>query len=44
MLEVDDQEKRKLLHEETDCKIIGAAFEVMINSATDFSNAFTNAR
>src|SRR5437660_7928058 len=28
MLEVDDQEKRKLLHEETTCKIIGAAFEV----------------
>ena len=28
MLEVDDQEKRKLLHEETTSKIIGAAFEV----------------
>jgi GxxExxY protein len=28
MLEVDDQEKRKLLQEETTCKIIGAAFEV----------------
>src|SRR5258708_15869463 len=28
MLEVDDQEKHKLLHEETTCKIIGAAFEV----------------
>src|SRR5260370_6936042 len=28
MLEVDDQEKRKLLHEETTCKTIGAAFEV----------------
>jgi PD-(D/E)XK nuclease superfamily len=28
MLEVDDQEKRKLLHEETTCKIIGAALEV----------------
>src|SRR5678815_4688156 len=28
MLEIDDQEKRKLLHEETTCKIIGATFEV----------------
>jgi len=28
MLEVDDQEKRKLLHEETTSKIIGAAFEM----------------
>ena len=28
MLEVDDQEKRKLLHEETTSKIIGAAFGV----------------
>ena len=28
MLEVDDSEKRKLLHEETTSKIIGAAFEV----------------
>ena len=28
MLEIDDQEKRKLLHEETTCKIIGAAFKV----------------
>jgi GxxExxY protein len=28
MLEVDDQEKRKLLREETTSKIIGAAFEV----------------
>ena len=28
MLEVDDQEKRKLLHEETTQRIIGAAFEV----------------
>jgi GxxExxY protein len=28
MLEVDDSEKRKLLHEETTGKIIGAAFEV----------------
>src|SRR5436190_15087602 len=28
MLQVDDQEKRKLLHEETTSKIIGAAFEV----------------
>jgi len=28
MLEIDDSEKRKLLHEETTGKIIGAAFEV----------------
>jgi GxxExxY protein len=28
MLEVNDSEKRKLLHEETTSKIIGAAFEV----------------
>jgi GxxExxY protein len=28
MLEVDDSEKRKLLHDETTSKIIGAAFEV----------------
>src|SRR6476646_2929044 len=28
MLEVDDSKKRKLLHEETTSKIIGAAFEV----------------
>src|ERR1700751_2988315 len=28
MLEVDDSKKRKLLHEETTRKIIGAAFEV----------------
>jgi GxxExxY protein len=28
MLEVDDSEKRKLLHEETTSKIIDAAFEV----------------
>ena len=28
MLEVDDSEKRKLLHEETTSKIIGSAFEV----------------
>jgi len=28
MLEVDEQEKRKLLHEEITSKIIGAAFEV----------------
>src|SRR5437773_7430062 len=28
MLEVDDSEKRKFLHEETTSKIIGAAFEV----------------
>ena len=28
MLEIDDSEKRKLLHEETTSKIIGAAFEV----------------
>ena len=28
MLEVDDSEKRKLLHEETTSKIIGAVFEV----------------
>jgi GxxExxY protein len=28
MLEADDSEKRKLLHEETTSKIIGAAFEV----------------
>jgi GxxExxY protein len=28
MLEVDDSEKRKLLHEETTSRIIGAAFEV----------------
>src|SRR3954464_15184070 len=28
MLEVDDQEKRKLLHGETTSKIIGAAFKV----------------
>jgi len=28
MLEIDDSEKRKLLHEETAGKIIGAAFEV----------------
>src|SRR6266436_10354826 len=28
MLEVGDSEKRKLLHEETTSKIIGAAFEV----------------
>jgi len=28
MLEVDDSEKRKLLHGETTSKIIGAAFEV----------------
>jgi len=28
MLEVDDSEKRKLLHEETTSKILGAAFEV----------------
>ena len=28
MLEVDDSEKRKLLHEETTSKIIGASFEV----------------
>jgi GxxExxY protein len=28
MLEIDDTEKRKLLHEETTGKIIGAAFEV----------------
>src|SRR6266403_5558541 len=28
MLEIDDSEKRKLLHEHTTSKIIGAAFEV----------------
>ena len=28
MLEIDDSQKRKLLHEETTSKIIGAAFEV----------------
>ena len=28
MLEIDDSEKPKRLHEETTCKIIGAAFEV----------------
>jgi len=28
MLEIDDSEKRKLLHEDTTGKIIGAAFEV----------------
>jgi hypothetical protein len=28
MLEVDDRKKRKLPHEETTSKIIGAAFEV----------------
>ena len=28
MLEVDDSEKRKLLHEETTSKIVGGAFEV----------------
>ena len=28
MLEVDDSEKRKLLHEDTTSKIISAAFEV----------------
>ena len=28
MLEVDDSEQRKLLHEETTSKIIGSAFEV----------------
>jgi len=30
MLEIDDSEKRKLLHEETTGKIIGAAFEVHV--------------
>jgi hypothetical protein len=43
MLEIDDSEKPKLLHEETTSKIIGAAFEVEVNSAMDFSSEFISA-
>ena len=36
MLEIDDSEKPKLLHEETTSKIIGAAFEVHVQLGYGF--------
>ena len=36
MLEIDDSEKPKLLHEETTSKIIGAAFEVHVQFGYGF--------